>query len=196
MLLQRYEIQVQWGWAFLMLTMSYVILFLKGSCNSMILCTTSCHGHLVQHEGWRTFTLYIMLYTMLCFRRDEIVQVVSLRDSVFSGQPKVMHKFALNLANHFEPQKGERKTYKSKRLAFSKWNIFTFPLKTVFCFVVKPHVLTFSKAQRWCVFNENRINVFCFSFIYLFMKIQQPTFCLKPSPLCSPILSNQSQATN
>lgn len=28
--------------------------------------------------------------------------------TVFSGQPEVVHKFALNLANHFEPHKGER----------------------------------------------------------------------------------------
>lgn len=124
------------------LTMPYVNLFLKGSCNSVILCTISCHGHLVQHEGWRTSTLHIMLYPMLCFRRDEIVQVASLRNGVFSGQPKVVHKFALNLANHFEPQKGSKRF----ALAFSKWNIFTFPLKTVFCVEVKLHVLTFSKA--------------------------------------------------
>lgn len=168
MLLQWYEIQVQLGWAFFMLTMSYVTLFLKGSCNSVVLSTISCHRHLLQSKGWRTFTLHTMLYTMFCFRPEEIVQVVRLHNSVFSGQPKVVHKFALTLANHFEQQKGERKICKSKRfaLAFSKWNIFTFPLKIVFCFVVKPHVLTFSKAQRWCVFNENKINVFCLLFIY------------------------------
>lgn len=88
-----------------MLTMSYVTLFLKGSCNSVVLCTISCHRHLAQSKGWRTFTLHIMLYTMFCFRPHEIVQVVSLHNSVFSGQPKVVHKFALTL----NTRKGKRR---------------------------------------------------------------------------------------
>lgn len=66
-----------------------------------------------------------MLYTMFWFRPDEIVQVVSLHNSVFSGQPKVVHKFALNVANHFEFQKGERKTCKSKHFALA----FSFQMK-------------------------------------------------------------------
>ena len=135
-----------------------------------------------------------MLYPMWCSRQDKIIQVASLCNNVFSGQPKLVHKFGLNLANHFEPQKGKKKIYKSKcfALAFSKWN--TFPFRTMFCFVVKPRVLTFSKAQRRCAFNENKSSISCFLFIYLSMKIHHPTAYLRPSPLCSPLLSDQSQS--